>query len=214
MKGMKQRVRVAVAACMLILANNACLAQAQEIEQLVLDIEKLSQFKQILSDLKKGYAILDGGYTAIRDISRGNFNMHQAFLDALLQVSPLVKKYIRVADIIERQTRIVKEYKAAYAQFAADRHFTPQEISYLGSVYNNLFKKSLQSIDDLIAVLSAGKLRMNDQERLKAIDNIWSEVQDQYGFLRAFNGSTLTLSMARNREQQEVDVMKGLRGIK
>ena len=33
-------------------------AQADEIAQLLLNIEKLAQFKQILSDMKKGYEIL------------------------------------------------------------------------------------------------------------------------------------------------------------
>jgi hypothetical protein len=37
-------------------------AQATELAQLALNIEKLAQFKQILADLKKGYEILSGGY--------------------------------------------------------------------------------------------------------------------------------------------------------
>ncbi len=52
-------------------------AQADELAELALDIEKLAQFKQILSDLKKGYEILFGGYNTIKNISKGNFELHK-----------------------------------------------------------------------------------------------------------------------------------------
>ena len=58
-------------------------AQSAEIQQLLLNVEKLTQFKQILSDMKKGYQILEGGYNTIKDISEGNFSLHKAFLDGL-----------------------------------------------------------------------------------------------------------------------------------
>ncbi|MBS1735126.1 MAG: TerB family tellurite resistance protein, partial [Bacteroidetes bacterium] len=57
------------------------------------------------------------------------------------------------------------------------------------------------------------KLRMSDDERLKAIDHIWTEIQDQYAFLRDFNGSTAMLSQARAKEQQEVEVSRKLLDI-
>src|SRR5438552_2102449 len=88
-------------------------AQSYETQQLLLDVQKLAQLKQILKDMKTGYEIVSKGYSSIRDISQGNFNLHQVFLDGLLQVSPVVKNYKRVADIVSYQLRMVKEYKAA-----------------------------------------------------------------------------------------------------
>ena len=186
--------------------------QSQEAKQLLLDVEKLTQFKQILNELKKGYEILSGGYEAIKNISQGNFNMHQTFLDGLLQVSPAVQKCERIADIIQYQLRIVKEYKAAFGQFKEDKNFTIDEIDYIGKVDSRLFNESVKNVGDLITLIKAGKLRMSDDERLKAIDHIWDEVQDQYAFLRDFNGSTAMLSKARQKEQEDVDVMKKLIG--
>ncbi len=48
-------------------------AQVEELAQLALNIEKLAQFKQILSDLKKGYEILSGGYNTIKKHQPGKF---------------------------------------------------------------------------------------------------------------------------------------------
>jgi DNA repair ATPase RecN len=157
-------------------------AQSDEAQQLLLNWEKLSQFKKILQNMYDGYKILHKGYTAVKDISEGNFNLHKTFLDGLMEVSPAVKKYKRVADIIRYQVRIVKEYKAAFNQFKTDRQFTSEEISYIGRVYTNLFQKSLKNLDELTMVITAGKLRMSDDERLQAIDRIYASIENQYSF--------------------------------
>lgn len=189
-------------------------AQVQELAQLALDIEKLAQFKQILSDLKKGYEILSGGYNTIKNISEGNFNLHKVFLDGLLKVSPAVKNYKRVVDIVNYQVLLVKEYKAAYQNFKSAGMFNPDEIDYMGRVYSRLFDASLKNLDDLLTVITASKLRMNDEERLSAIDKIFLDMEDKLTFLRYFNNSTAVLSLQRAREQKEVDNMKRYEGMK
>jgi len=107
-------------------------AQSFEIQQLLLNWEKLTQFKKILQNMYDGYKVLHAGYTTVKDISEGNFNLHKTFLDGLMQVSPGVKKYKRIADIINYQVQIVKEYKAAYNRFKSNQQFSVQEIDYLG----------------------------------------------------------------------------------
>jgi hypothetical protein len=187
-------------------------AQETELAQLALNIEKLAQFKQILSDLKKGYEILTGGYNTIKNISEGDFKLHQVFLDGLMQVSPAVKKYKRVGDIIDYQLRMVSEYKSAFNRFKQSKQFTDNEIGYIGKVYSNLINRSLENLDDLSVIITAGKLRMSDEERLAAIDDIYKEVSDKLGFLRAFNNQTQVLALQRAKESKDVKVMKGLHG--
>lgn len=189
-------------------------AQAEEIQQLLLNIEKLAQFKKILNNMYTGYKVLYKGYTTIKDISEGNFDLHRNFLDGLLQVSPAVRKYKRVADIISFQLRIVKEYKAAFNQFKQDKHFTADEIDYLGKVYGNLFKVSLKSLDELAMVITAGKLRMSDDERLQAIDRIYNEVVDQFSFLQDLNNSTAILAVQREKEMMDIELSRKIYSIK
>ena len=194
----------------LLLSTLRVNAQAFEAEQLALDVSKLAQLKSILSDLYKGYKILSTGYTAIKQISQGNFNLHRAFLDALLAVSPAVRDYKHVADIINYQERIVSEYKAAYSQFQQDKHFTPDEIGYMGTVYGNLFNESLKDITNLINVITAGAMRMSDDERLHAIDGIYTQSKDKYLFLRSFNNSTSVLAAQRASEMNDTQTIQNL----
>ncbi len=188
-------------------------AQSAEAQQLILNWEKLAQFRKILKNMYDGYKILYKGYTAVKDISEGNFKLHKTFLDGLLQVSPAVKKYKRIADIINYQVRIAKEYKAAFNQFKEDKQFTAQEIDYVGKVYSNLFQESLKNIDELSMVITAGKLRMSDDERLQAIDKIYLSIEEQYSFLRDFNGNTAMLSLQRKSEQVQIDMSRRIYGI-
>jgi DNA repair ATPase RecN len=189
-------------------------AQADELQQLTLNLEKLAQFKQILSDLKKGYEIVSVGYNTIKNISQGNFNLHKDFLDGLMQISPTVKNYKRVADIINYQIIIVKEYKRAFSRFKNDKNFNSQELDYLNRVYNNLFKQSLKNLDDLTTVLTANKLRMTDDERLKSIDDIFNEIQDKVLFLRNFNNNTTILAVQRAKERNDAETIRNIYGIK
>ncbi len=187
--------------------------QSAEAQQLLLNVEKLAQLKKILSNMKKGYEIVSNGYNTIKDISKGNFNLHDAFLNALLQVSPTVKKYKRVADIITCQSQIIKEYKSAFKRFKASNLFNVSETNYMEDVYKNLFNKSLQNLDELTIVITAGKLRMNDDERIAAIDRIYNEISDKLVFLRSFNNEGNVLAVQRGREMVDTKVSQKLNGL-
>jgi len=183
-------------------------AQADEIAQLILNIEKLAQFKQILSDMKKGYQILEGGYNTVKNISEGNFSLHKAFLDGLMEVSPTVRNYRRVVDISNDQITLVKEYRKAYDRFRQDNNFNADELAYIGRVYDNLFKESLRNLDELLTVITAGKARMSDDERLQAIDRIYADMHDKLLFLQHFNNNTTILAVQRAKERNDAQTIR------
>lgn len=183
-------------------------AQSSEAKQLLLNVEKLSSFKNILADMKKGYEILSEGYGSVKDIAEGNFSLHEEFLDGLLVVSPEIKKYRRVADILRDQKFIVSEYKSILAAFGSAAVFNPDELEYLGKVYESLFKASLENLEDLAMVITSSKLRMNYQERLAAIDRIFLDTSGMLTFLRSFNQSAVMLYHQKKKEQREIESLK------
>ena len=190
------------------------MGQSAEIQQLILNIEKLSQFKKILSDMKKGYELLSGGYKTVKDMTEGNFSLHKTFLDALMQVSPAVKNYKRVAEIVEYQISIVKESRNGMNRFIKSGNFSGQEINYFEKVYGNLLNQSLRNLDELTMVITADKLRMSDDERLKAVDDIYEQMQDKLLFLRNFNTTSNVLALQRSKEKNDVYVSKSFQEFK
>ncbi|AYN03570.1 TerB family tellurite resistance protein [Flavobacterium sp. 140616W15] len=189
-------------------------AQSAEIQQLILNIEKLSQFKKILSDMKKGYELLSGGYKTVKDMSQGNFSLHKTFLDALMQVSPAVKNYKRVGEIINFQILLIKESRNGLNRFARSGSFSAQEIGYFERVYGNLLSQSLRNLDELTMTVTADKLRMSDDERLQSVDMIYLQMQDKLLFLRNFNASSNILALQRAKEKNDVYASKELQELK
>lgn len=208
MKNMLKAVMIVCCATQLQLAA----AQQAELQQLTLNIQKLAQLKQMLSNMKKGYDIIYNGYGNIKNLSKGNFDLHKKFLDELLAVNPQLSKYRRVADIIAYQKQILTEYRYAFNRFKEGGRFRPDEIEYLAKVYGNLFDRSIKNLDELAMILTAGKLRMSDEERLTAIDRIYLDMQEKLGFLRSFNKKAAALDRQRQSMQREEDVMKKLYG--
>lgn len=189
-------------------------AQSTEAQQLLLNVEKLSQLKNILRDMKKGYTVISNGYNAVKNISQGNFSLHEVFLDGLMLVSPEVKKYRRVADIISHQKLIVSEYRSALQRFRSSENFNASEIAYLENVYSQLFKQSMNNLDELANIITSNKLRMSDDERLQGIDRIFADTQDKLVFLRNFNQQASILNLQRRQEKADLKTTKGFYNLK
>lgn len=183
-----------------ILPRTSVQAQSFELAQLILNVEKLSQLKAILSQMKKGYQILTTGYNTVRDLSEGNFSLHKAFLDGLLKVSPTVRKYKRVTDIVIMQQKLIRQYRHAFAIFTEADVFNETELEYIEKVYGGLFDRSMKNLDELLMVITAGELRMNDAERLRSIDRIYDDMKDKTDFLNHFNKKTTLLGLQRQKE--------------
>lgn len=198
----------------LLLPGKQAHAQVNEAQQLALNIQKLAQFRKILKNMYQAYTILRQGYDKVKDITSGNYSLHEAFLDGLMNVSPEVRNYSRVKDIINSQSRILKEYRSSFQRFKAAGVFSPEEITYMGKVYDQLLDRSIQNVNELTMVLTAGKLRMSDDERMTAIDRLASEIEDQLGFLRSFNNKTGVLGQQRIKDRQQNKSVERLYQIK
>lgn len=198
---------------LIVLLFRSCIglgyAQSQEAQQLLLNVEKLSQLKNILSDMKRGYQVVSKGYNTVKNIAEGNFSLHEVFLDGLMLVSPEVRKYRKVTDIVSMQADLISEYKGAFKRFSSGGNFSVSELDYLGKVYGQLLNQSLDNLDQLVMVITAGKLRMSDEERLRVIDRVFTELEDKLVFLRNFNRETSVLNLQREREKTELKGMKG-----
>lgn len=189
-------------------------AQVAEAQQLALNIQKLAQFRKILKNMYDAYRILSQGYNKVKDITSGNYNVHQVFLDGLMAVSPSVRNYKRIPDIIRNQASIVKEYRRSFNYFRESGVFSAAELTYLGNVYDNLLDRSVSNVNELTMILTAGSLRMSDDERLTAIDRLADETSEQLSFLRSFNNKTGVFARERLKGKAETKTIENFYNIK
>jgi len=122
----------------------------------------------------------------------------------LLLVSPEVKKYRRVLDIMNDQKRLLNESGSMLKRFKSGGKFSLEELDYLKKVYDRLLSGSLDNLEGLLMVVTASQLRMSDEERLRAIDQIFADMEDKLLFLHAFNRDNLVLESFRAKQQADL----------
>lgn len=205
--------RILILMSLSVIVRTAAFPQSHEAAQLALNYEKLKQLEEILDNMYKGYRTLREGYGRIKNVAEGNHNLHQAFLDGLFQVSPGVAKYRRISEIIKYQQMLMQEHRRSSNRFKQDPNLTAEELKYIGNVYAYLINQSLRNLEELFMVITANKLRMNDDERIKAIDRIYSDLENKLSFLRYFHNSTQMLVLQREKEQKDVDAANRLFGL-
>jgi hypothetical protein len=188
-------------------------AQGFDAQQLLLDVEKLGQLKQILQDLKNGYQVLQSGYSAIRDIAKNSFDLHKSYLDGLLAVSPTVQGYERIAVIADMQVRLIQSYQSAWNRFQYDKNLQPVELAALSQLYTQVLKASADDLDDLTDGITAGTIRASDAERLQGIDLIYHRAQTKLSLIQRVNNETSLLSLQRAGEATDISVLRQWFGI-
>jgi hypothetical protein len=203
---MRMMLKIGLLICSFLMIRQPAFCQQQELQQLILNIEKLAQFKQILAEMKKGYEILSAGYNTVKDVSEGNFSLHKAFLNGLLKVSPTVKKYYKVADIIRYQLLILKQCTRGKRAFnVSDQLKAYSEHGHM--VYDRIISQSLDGLNDLLKVLTDGTYRMSDEERLREVDNIYENMKDQLAFLQYFNSSNGIFELQESKERRDIKAL-------
>lgn len=207
-------MKTIVCACLVFVLCLRAGAQVQELQQLKLDIEKLAQFKLILSQMKQGYQVLQNGYNSVRDAARGNFDLHKNYLDGLLKVNPSVKQSPALQQISSDQSEMVKIFSVAYREYQSSGLFSAGELSAFRNKYGECTQKMGDDLDVLGQVTSPGNLRMNDAERLQIIDVMRLDVSDQLALVRTLVNDHSRLMALRMQQKKDNTNLKRLSGLK
>lgn len=163
--------------------------------------------------VEKGYTITKNGLTAINNIKKGDFTLHDEYFTSLKNVNPKIKLYWKVADIIALQIKIVQGYHQQENALRQSSQLTPDEISYCNSVFINLLDGCTHVIDQLILLVTDGSLQMKDDERIKRIDALHAEMKDKYVFAQHFTNEANVLSIQRFIDANNVRTGRALMNI-
>ena len=173
-------------------------------------IEQIAKLELYLVELKKGYDIVQKGLTTIGEIKKGDLDLHSLFFNSLQVVNPVVKNYIKIADVIVMQIQMISDYHSYYTKFQDSHSFSSKELSYFQSVYDNILNLTGKDIDALTTVLSDGKLQMSDDERINRINVLYVQVLDKYEFIHSFGNRVQVNTTQRAQSIQELSNLKKL----
>ncbi len=173
-------------------------------------IKQIAKLEIYIIDLEKGYSIAKKGLTTIGEIRNGEFNLHSIFFSSLQSVNTSVARYSKIAEIISDQLAIVSNFKTLIKNLNNSGRLTTNEMNYIGSIYSNMSNECTKNLNELITVITDGKLEMTDDERIKRIDIVWSDMNDKYAFTQSFVRDSGYLNNARNSETNETQFLKSL----
>lgn len=143
-----------------------------------------------------------------------NREQYAKYYDELKKVKELISGYKKVKEIMRKQVQIVEEYKRAFALFKQDKHFTAGEIEYMVQVYTGIVDESLKNLDQLFLAVNALNTEMTDGKRLEIIGTVAAHIDENLNDLRDFNSQNVRLSLQRSKDEQEIERVKAMYGIR
>ncbi|WP_316834982.1 conjugal transfer protein TraI [Pedobacter nutrimenti] len=140
--------------------------------------------------------------------------LYKVYFDELKKVRTIITYYQRIREVIQKQESIITEYRRAWSLVRSDKHFTPQEIEYMGKVYSGILDQSVSNMEQLYLVINSFRTQMTDAKRIEMINTAAEKVNENYIDLRDFNSDNGMLSLQRAKSEQEVDLVRKLYGLK
>lgn len=190
--------------------NGNIYGQAKQREEL---LKQIAAFKMYIEYAQKGYSIAQKGLRTIGDFKRGEFNLHTDYFNSLKKINPKIKSYARVGEIIALQIKILKSYSRIIRQVRKDDLFHGNEVAYIKRVLERLIENCDGTLEDLIVIVTAGKLEMKEDERIKRIDVLYQNMLESYAFCEDFSNQTRLMSLSRGRETRDVKTSRALQGF-
>jgi hypothetical protein len=151
--------------------------------------------------------------TEIAQWTQKHKDLFKEYYDGLWKVKTLLSAYQRINQVIDKQKRIVQEYKRAWSRVSGDNRFTEKEIDYMYRVYKGIISESVRNIDQILGVINSFNTQMTDAQRLAIITQASDRIEQNFVDLLEFNMNTYQLSLNRAKTQYEVNRIKSIYGI-
>ncbi len=166
-------------------------------------LEQVAALKVYAGYLKKGYDITTSGLNTIKNFTHGEFSLHQSFITSLKAINPAIKNHHQVTEIITMQLSINKSFNSI-----SSNDLSGSNLQYLQQVRDHVQAECEKDLEELLLVISSGKMEMKDDERIRRLDSIHASMQDKTVFVQSFCNSVSLLISQKEHETQSVNQIK------
>ncbi|OJV13221.1 MAG: hypothetical protein BGO21_14910 [Dyadobacter sp. 50-39] len=209
-----------VAILVLMLATHSCFAQKfkewfrQKKTQKEYLIEQIAHLKLYLELTEKGYKIAKEGLTTIGDIKRGEFKLHTNRFDSLRIVSAAVGSHPRLKQLTDLHGRINQVCENLPGELAGQQVFSQSQLDYIRGVLDLVYDDCQGILYAMFDMVRSGNTSMTDDERIKRIDLLCGQMQDNYLFVKSFAEKIRLLASQITTEKTGIENSRVLHGIK
>lgn len=186
--------------------------QAQAKQRKVL-LQQIAALQTYIGYAKKGYTVVKKGLNFIGDVKKGEVSLHSDYFSSLLKVNPKVRNYVRVAEIIALQIKILKVQKKTFELVRQDDLFHGDELDYIEKTFEHLIDNCNDTLDQLLIFTTDTKLEMTDDQRIERIDDLYTAMMEDYSFCENFSEQIKILSLSKAKEKSDVKQSQNLNGL-
>jgi len=80
----------------------------------------------------------------IADWTQKQKDLYGTYFNELWQIKSVIATYERIYDVTEKQKELISSYNQAWNQLRQDKHFSAEELDYMGKVYSGCCRKVLR----------------------------------------------------------------------
>lgn len=201
-------IKITGIACLLLLTSASLQAQtfaewwSQKKTQKKYLIEQIAALQVYVGYARKSYEIAGTGLSTIRDITNGEFKLHELFITGLKKVSPAIRSDVRIAEIIAMQLAILKTFNGLSNGFSGEHR------DYVLDVKAGLINECLNDLGELYLVITSGKAEMSDDERIQRLNRIYADMQDKSAFTQDFLKKATMFLQLQQAEERSIDQLR------
>lgn len=197
--------------CALVLALGARQAAAQLPAVISAPIAEGISRKQITHQTISGTLLaqgkaLAGDMTAVSGQIKGVIDqtqqLHDQWYSSLLQVSAGVRTYRRVQEIYDHQTGMIGLYAAILPELRS-KGLSSAQLSGATTIYQGILNENIGLLSELVGVLSAGRAKMTDPERIEFINNIADKVAGQHDLMNYYTSKCRAIARMQAQTAQD-----------
>lgn len=177
-------------------------------------VDQIAALEVYAGYLEKGYKIAREGIRTIHDIKNGEFELHKSYFNSLKMVNPSIARYARIGDIIANQLYVLNHYKKYLLQATKTDVFTDEEIDLFYAAFTHLVAAVKNSVEELVQVITDGKLEMKDDERLQRLEKLYATSEKQRSDLDVMNDQITLMGHQRILEKSGLNGLKYLYDLK
>ncbi|HEK19752.1 MAG TPA: hypothetical protein ENO28_04790 [Bacteroidetes bacterium] len=167
-------------------------------------LKQIAGLQVYIGYAKKGYDIASSGINTVKDIKNGEFGLHSAFFSSLKAVSPFIRNNSKVAEIMETQLAISK----SFGGIKSSELLTSGDRDYIARVRGMVLDDCLTDLEELLLVITSGKVEMTDDERIKRLDQVYAGMKKKSAFTQNFTGAVALLVAQKESEQRSINQIR------
>jgi len=175
-------------------------------------LAQIAALETYLKAVEKGYDIAQNGLSAISVLKDGDFMQHVLHFQRLEMVSPRVKSYSKVLAIAEMEDRSQRIRSVLMAEKDLNDLLNTSELTSLHEICDDAGSEGKKDLQELELLVTDGKLKMTDDERILRIDRLYLEVREKLRGVLLLAQNVQSVLVGRTKQRKDLRSLELLYG--